>query len=144
MNIEKAIREYIDNVIHLSLATCKGDRPWICEVHFSFDNDLNFYFLSKPERRHSEEIALNPNVSGSIIHEHAIGEPVRGVYFEGVAELIQDIHADHPAYVTYCNRFGTGPEILDHGFYRVKVSDFYLFDNRETEPGQKYHLPWSQ
>ncbi len=54
MNIEKTIREDIENVIHMSLATCRDIKPWICEVHFSFDNDLNFYFLSKPERRHSE------------------------------------------------------------------------------------------
>ena len=144
MDIEKTIREYIDSVIHMSLATCKDDKPWACEVHFSFDDALNFYFLSKPERRHSEEILLNPNVSGSIIHQHKIGEPVRGVYFEGVAEIIQGISEEHPAYLSYCQRFNTGSEILDHGFYTIKVNDFYLFDNREIEPGQKYHLPWSK
>lgn len=142
MDIEKIIREYIDGVIHLSLATCTHDKPWICEVHFSYDDDLNLYFLSKPERRHSREIATNPNVSGSIITQHKIGEPVRGISFEGTVEEIKDISKTHPAYLTYCERFGTGPEILDHGFYMIKVGDFYLFDNRETEPGQKYHLPW--
>ena len=143
MDIEKTIREYIDEVIHMSLATCKDNKPWICEVHFSFDNDLNFYFISEPERRHSEEISLNPNVSGNIIYQHKIGESVRGVYFEGIAEIIQNINEENPAYLSYCKRFNTGPEILDHGFYKIKVSDFYLFDDQETEPCKKYHLPWS-
>ncbi|QQR78146.1 MAG: pyridoxamine 5'-phosphate oxidase family protein [Candidatus Moraniibacteriota bacterium] len=144
MDIENTIREYISDVLHMSLATCKDSKPWVCEVHFSFDNDLNFYFLSKPERRHSQEISFNPHVSGNIIHEHAIGESVRGVYFEGRAEFIPNISEEHPAYRTYCQRFNMGPEILDHGFYAIKVTDLYLFDNKETEPGQKYHLPWSQ
>lgn len=144
MDIEKIVREYIATVIHMSLATCANNKPWVCEVHFSYDKDLNFFFLSKPERRHSQEILLNSKVSGSIIQEHKIGEAVRGVYLEGTAEVIQNVHEQHPAYRSYCERFGTGPEILDHGFYVVKVSDFYLFDNREVEPGQKYHLPWTK
>jgi len=62
-NIQKIIKEYIHNVIHLSLATSDDNVPWITEVHLSYDEEYNFYFLSQPTRRHSEELAKNRKVS---------------------------------------------------------------------------------
>src|SRR3981081_2819718 len=94
-NIEKVIREYLPQVVHLSLATCVGDRPWVCEVHFAYDGDLNLYFRSTLARRHSQEITKNPNVAGNIVTQHSIGQPVRAVYFEGVAELLQEVDKNH-------------------------------------------------
>ena len=135
----------------MSLATSKDNKPWVCEVHFVYDQDLNFYFRSKPDRRHSLEIASNPNVAGDIVTQHGIGEKPRGVYFEGTAERLVDVDETHPAYTLYCERFGTGPEILEenktdtgHGFYKITVKDFCLFDSRESNPSQKYELPWSK
>lgn len=149
MDVEKAIREYLPHVIHMSLATSMGAQPWVCEVHFVYDNDLNFYFRSKPDRRHSIEIKSNPNVAGNIVSQHQIGEKPRGVYFEGVAERLTDVNENHPAYTFYCERFGTGPEILEesktetgHAFYKITVKDFYLFDSRESDPSKKYELKW--
>lgn len=80
--IEKAIREYISTVVHMSLATSHENTPWITEVHFSYDDDLNIYFRSKPHRRHSEEIKKNNKVSGNIIKQHILKEDVSGIYFE--------------------------------------------------------------
>lgn len=151
MNIEKAIREYLPEVIHMSLATCADNRPWVCEVHYVFDDGLNFYFRSTPARRHSKEIEQNNRVAGNIIMPHAVGEAVRGVYFEGTAEGLTNVNETHPAYTLYCERFETGPEILEesqsdsgHGFYKITVETFYLFDSKESTPSQKYELPWKQ
>lgn len=149
MNVEQAIRDYLPHIIHMSLATCAGNHPWICEVHYVFDEELNLYFRSKPSRRHSEEIAQNPRVAGNMVTQHAPGDKVRGVYFEGRAELLDIVDERHPAYTLYCDRFGTGPAILDdarlsdgHKFYKITVERFSLFDGRESNPGQKYDLPW--
>ena len=148
--VEKKIREYIPDIIHMSLATCYDKEPWISEVHFVYDDELNLYFRSKPSRRHSLEIEKNSNVAGNIIAQHSIDQKVRGVYFEGTAVQIDDVRQGDDAYELYCARFGTGAEILDeamrddgHKFYKVTVSTFYLFDSREVSPGQKYTLPWS-
>ncbi len=46
MDVEKVIREYLPKVIHMSLATCVDNRPWVCEVHFVYDDDLNLYWRS--------------------------------------------------------------------------------------------------
>ena len=149
MDIEKTIRDYLPQVIHMSLATCLDNKPWVCEVHFVFDEDLNLYFRSKPDRRHSVEIASNPSVAGNIVTQHKIGEKPRGVYFEGTAERLNDVDEMHPAFTLYCERFDTGLEILEesktdtgHDFYKITVKNFYLFDSRESNPSKKYELKW--
>ncbi len=148
-DIEKTIREYLPDIIHMSLATCKDSKPWVCEVHYAYDDQLNMYFRSKPSRRHSQEIAANPNVAANIITQHQLGEKPRGIYLEGNAELLVDVNQNHIAYQKYCERLGTGPEILEeakqedgHKFYKITVSDFYVFDTRESKPSHKYHLKW--
>lgn len=148
-DVEKVIREYLPNIIHMSLATSKDNKPWVCEVHYAFDEDLNFYFRSTPARRHSQEIALNPFVAGNIITQHVKGEKPRGVYFEGKAELLTNVDKHNVAYIEYCKRFGSTKAILDeavtaegHKFYKISVDTFYVFDVRESSPSQKYTLAW--
>ena len=149
MNVEKTIRDYLPRVIHMSLGTSKDNKPWVSELHFVFDERLNLYFRSKTSHRHSQEIAENENVAGNIIVQHSVGQDVRGVYFEGKAKLLTNVDEDHPAYKLYCERFDTNADILkeageEHGhkFYRVSVDTFYVFDNQESVPAQKYELPW--
>lgn len=150
-DVEGAIRKYLPNIIHMSLATSRDNKPWVCEVHYAFDDDLNLYFRSLQSTRHGLEIAANPNVAGSIVTQHMAAEKPRGVYFEGIAELLQDVDKDHPAFVNYCQRFGTDTEILDdantingHKFYKVSVNKFYLFDSHESSPSKKYELAWNK
>ncbi|HUS26770.1 MAG TPA: pyridoxamine 5'-phosphate oxidase family protein [Nevskiaceae bacterium] len=147
--VEQAIRNYLPLVVHMSLGTCANNKPWVCEVHFVYDNELNLYFRSLPSRRHSQEIAQNPNVAGNIVVQHQLGQKPRGVYFEGTAEKLAKVDENHVAYQECHKRFGLGPEILEdaktdagHGFYKITVSDFYLFDTLQSKPSQKYHLSW--
>jgi uncharacterized protein YhbP (UPF0306 family) len=149
MDTESALRAYIGQIIHLSLATSRDNRPWVSEVHFAYDEDLNLYYRSTPQRRHSEDIQDNPFVAGDIITQHHRGQKVRGVYFEGIAQKLSNVDEHHVAYTVYCQRLGTGPEILaeaksdtGHVFYKITVSDFYLFDSYDTSPAQKFHLRW--
>ena len=90
LNIEQAIREYLPGVVHMSLATSKDNKPWVCEVHFAYDQELNIYFRSLASRRHSQEIAQNPYVAGNIVEQHELGQKVRGVYFEGKAHRVPE------------------------------------------------------
>ena len=151
MDIEQKIREYLKGVVHLSLATSKDNHPWVCEVHFACDEELNIYFRSKPERRHSIEISQNPCVAGNIVEQHDLNQKPRGVYFEGTAEKLIDVDETHPAYIAISQRLGKDPEIIEeartekgHKFYKISVKKFALFDSRESTPSQKYEMDWDR
>lgn len=149
MDVEHTIRTYLPQVVHLSLATSRENKPWVCEVHYSYDDDLNLYYLSSRDRRHSQEVMVNEFVAGNIVTQHFLSQKVRGVYFEGAASILGNIDALHPAVTTYAARFGGGKDLLSehnkpdgHAFYQIRVSTFYLFDSYESQPSQKYTLPW--
>jgi uncharacterized protein YhbP (UPF0306 family) len=150
-DIERTIRKYIPQVVHMSLATCADGRPWVCEVHFSYDDALNLYFCSAMQTRHCTEIGKNPHVSGTIVTQHFLNQQVRGVYFEGVAEQLGAVGEDHPGFVSYTERLGAGPHFVQAAkaegsarLYKIRVSDFYLVDGYDHQPPQKLHLPWNQ
>lgn len=149
MDVEKSIREYLPQVIHLSLATVHGDQPWLSEVHFVYDDALNFYFLSGKHRRHSQEIQENPKVAGSIVKQHSLGEEGQGVFFEGRAEVLEGVDEQHIAFKLYARRFGVGREVLadfheetGHRFYKITVSCFSFFDGYQSGPNKKFELNW--
>lgn len=145
--VKQAILSYLPNVIHMSLGTSRDNKPWVCEVHFTFDDDMNLYFRSLPSRRHSQDIADNPQVAGNIVEQHDNTMKPRGMYFEGTAELLEGVAEDDIAYKLSQQRFGLGPEILEeaakddgHKFYKITVDNWYMFDARDSKPSQKYQL----
>ena len=147
--IESIIREYIKDIVHMSIATCADNKPWISEVHYSYDDDLNLYFISRPSRRHSLEVAANGQIAGNIIKQHKAGEEVRGVYFEGAIEMLDDVKDTDVAFQTYNKRLGLDATMLNeqaeengHCWYKINVHKFYLFDELEMEPAGKYELNW--
>ncbi len=50
------VRDFIERTQYLVLATTDGDSPWVAPVEPLVDEDLNFYFFSTPEARHSQHI----------------------------------------------------------------------------------------
>jgi uncharacterized protein YhbP (UPF0306 family) len=148
MNVEQTIRDYLPNIIHMSLATSESNKPWVCEVHFAYDDDLNLYFRSLASRRHSQEIAVNPSVAGNIVTQHGPVDKPRAVYFEGTAKQI-DTDAERASVIKYFKRIGADEAAVEeakdpsgHQFYKITVSKFYVFDSREHSPGQKFELDW--
>jgi uncharacterized protein YhbP (UPF0306 family) len=142
---EAIIREYLPQVIHMSLGTSSDNKPWVCEVHFVYDDDLkNLYWISDTTRRHSQDIEANPNAAGTIVTQHHLNQLVRGVYFEGKAHKLEDVSPEHPAYKAYAARFPSRPlgkvgTEAGPRFYRLAVSDWYVFDTYNG-PGQKLHI----
>ena len=150
MGVEKIVRGYLPQIVHMSLATSKDNKPWVCEVHFAYDDDLNLYFRSLASRRHSQEIAENPSVAGNIVKQHALGEPGVGVYFEGVAKKLEAGSEQNKAFECIKERLQTGDEILDeaqnpegHQFYKISVNNWYVFGKFSGNRGQKYELKWN-
>jgi uncharacterized protein YhbP (UPF0306 family) len=150
MNIEQVVRDNIDNTIHMSLATTRDNHPWVCEVHFAYDDYLNLYYRSLSSRRHSEEIALNPNVAGNIVKQHALDEYPLGVYFEGTAELLQPGAEQNKAFELLRERVHAADTALEdaskddgHKFYKITVKNWYVFGKLDDNGGRKHLLEWN-
>ncbi|HSX28614.1 MAG TPA: pyridoxamine 5'-phosphate oxidase family protein [Candidatus Saccharimonadales bacterium] len=150
VDVEKVIREYLPRIVHMSLGTSKDNRPWVCEVHFVYDEHLNLYFRSLTSRRHSQEIATNPHVAGNIVRQHAVGEyPPLGVYFEGTAAMLTD-EADRKAIEpVFKERLQNPADILadaqnpdGHQFYKITVDNWYVFGKLDGDKVQKHVLVW--
>jgi len=150
IDVEKIVRENIDNTVHMSLATVRDNAPWVCEVHFAYDDKLNLYWRSLTSRRHSKELAANPQVAGNIVKQHQLGEYPLGLYFEGTAELLGPGDQQKLAFECLAKRLKLDQEHLDqaqqpdgHQFYKITVKNWYAFGKFEGQPGQKYKLEWN-
>lgn len=150
VDIEKIVRENIGKTIHMSLATAHDNIPWVCEVHFAYDNNLNLYYSSLTSRRHSQEISSNPQVAGNIVRQHSAEEYPLGLYFEGKARLLESESDMQEAYAVLSKQQGTTKEDFEdaknpekHRFYKITVSNWYIFGKLDGITGQKYQLPWN-
>jgi uncharacterized protein YhbP (UPF0306 family) len=149
-DVEKVVREYIDKSLHMSLATVRNNKPWVCEVHFAYDEDINLYWRSKSDRRHSMEIVENPNVAGNIVRQHGLDEYPHAIYFEGTATLIED-ESEHPEIAKLFIQRGLGDKSIiedaknsdGHKFYRVSVDNWCAFGKFGGDKGLKYTLKWN-
>lgn len=149
MDVEKIIREHIDKSLHMSLATSKDNAPWVCEVHFVYDDNLNLYFRSLKSRRHSLEIAANPFVAGNIVEQHSLKDYPHGIYFEGTAARMDKGSDRQNAYPLFQSRLGSDSGILEeakkddgHQFYKITVKNWYAFGKFGQPSGQKCELKW--
>ena len=152
IDVEQIVREYIDKTIHMSLATVSNNKPWVCEVHFAYDDDLNLYWRSQKSRRHSQEIEANPSVAGNIVQQHAVGEYPHAIYFEGNTNIITDENEIKKAAELLSNRMKiSSPTDLikdtqkddGHKFYKISVENWYAFGKFGGSSGYKYKLEWN-
>jgi uncharacterized protein YhbP (UPF0306 family) len=139
MQAEELIKQYLEQVKIMQLATSTDGQPWACTVHYYTDKDFNFYWISTLEREHSKAIAQNPKVAAAIlVHENTPKERyVIGISVEGEAELIgEQIAVDIGN--SYVEKIGREPSLLSdialgknpHKFYRLKPSKIVLFDTK--------------
>lgn len=112
MSVEKLIRAYLDEAKLLQIVSCNKNQPWLAHVWFARDDDLNIYWMSREDRRHSREIRKSEIVAGGIVTPHlqGLGETVRGLAFEGTARELGDGDSEK-AYGHYRNRW---PQVVDH------------------------------
>lgn len=150
MDIEQAIRDNINKTFHLSLGTSKDNQPWVCEVHFAYDDRLNLYFRSTTKRRHSQEIAANPRVAGNIVRQHALDEQPLGIYFEGKARRLESAEEKQRAFACLQSRLDVSDEVLaesnneeGHQFYQITVETFYVFGALGDKGLSKHTLAWN-
>jgi len=72
----------------MSLATLDDGGPWVSDLVYVYDEDLNIYWMSDPEVRHSKAILKNALVAGAITISNKSKELNLGIQFSGKAEKI--------------------------------------------------------
>src|SRR5215216_651310 len=89
MDAGASAQELIDRHRYLTLATADAaGRPWASPVWYAHDGYRTFLWVSRPDARHSANIAERPEV-GIVIFDSTV--PVGGaaaVYAEAVAEEV--------------------------------------------------------
>ena len=149
VNIRKLIVEYLEEAKVMQLATSVDDQPWVCNVWFAADKDLNIYWFSIKTRRHSKEIMKNNKVAGNFaLPKFGPLDKVRCVEFEGVASELTDRKDVEKAVAVYADRIFTRDRIEQltmtkpYAFYKAKPKLFVLFDavNFPEDPRQELRV----
>jgi uncharacterized protein YhbP (UPF0306 family) len=138
-DIKTLIREYLKNARVLQLATSVDNKPWACNVHFYSDDDLNLYWISNLERRHSQDIKQNPNAAITIkVHEDTLEEHyIIGLSAEGKATLATMEDAKRISEL-YRKKLDKDPKTVEDAltetsqnkFYRLTPIKFIVFDTK--------------
>ncbi|MDP2594190.1 MAG: pyridoxamine 5'-phosphate oxidase family protein [bacterium] len=88
MNLREQVKEVLANTHLMSLATSDENGAWATDVIFVYDDELNLYWMSDPDYRHSRAILKNNQVAGTITMSTKSKEPNFGIQFSGMAEKI--------------------------------------------------------
>lgn len=135
-DLRTLIEEYLKNARLMQVATTVKDKPWVCSVWFGYDSELNIYWFSSPERRHSREVMQNQQVAAAIALPQTPQDPPRGLQLEGTVELVTDEHDVNKALSVYAERIFSHEQIAQfrksethpHRFYKITPKLFVLFD----------------
>jgi nitroimidazol reductase NimA-like FMN-containing flavoprotein (pyridoxamine 5'-phosphate oxidase superfamily) len=93
-------RALIDSCQYLTLATADGDgRPWASPVWYAHEDYRRFVWVSKPEARHSRNLAVRPQ-AGIVIFDSTVpmGEG-QAVYVEATVQEIASDEDDDERWV---------------------------------------------
>jgi ribonuclease HI len=146
----KTAEAYMDEFLALGpvmqLATSVENTPWISTVYYVADDARNIYWLSFPERRHSIEVAKNPQVAVAIAIKQDI--PVIGIQAAGTVEVIKDATVVEDILARYIKKYdGAGKDFHKrfvegknkHELYKLTPSMLMLFDevHFKDKPVQK-------
>ena len=98
--IKSLIVEALQRGYLLSLASVDKSGPWVSDVIYTFDDDLNLYWISRSEFRHSKAFITNPQAAGTITAvEKPEGKSI-GVQVAGTVSILTEIPADSLALYT--------------------------------------------
>ena len=91
---ERAKRIFTNNLFMTLASSSSGGQPWSTPVFYALDEKYNFYWYSRKDTRHSENIKENNRISASIFATTGEDEGV-GVYVEGVATELIEVELEH-------------------------------------------------
>ena len=87
----RMVRRIVDASMYMTLATADGEgRPWASPVWYAPAAYTEFFWASKPEARHSRNVAVRAEVGIVIFDSTVPTGAAEAVYMEAVAEEVAD------------------------------------------------------
>jgi uncharacterized protein YhbP (UPF0306 family) len=93
LEIKQLILDVLDKGYLLSLATADEAGVWACDVIYVHDDELNIYWMSAPDTRHSQAVLSHPQAA-AVITVSGQGEENLGIQVEGMVEKIEGERLD--------------------------------------------------
>lgn len=125
-------REFAEKIIkenrYLTLASSDGGDPWIATLEYLTDSELNMYYFSMEESKHSVQIAGNPTVAVSIFSntqpEYDPGKDIQlaGVQIKGEVERLK---GDYPEEVENVIQL-IQPPMPPYAVYRIRTVELWI------------------
>ena len=88
-------RNIIDSNMYMVLGTAdESGQPWVTPVYYASAGYTEFYWVSSPEVRHSQNIAVRPQISIVIFDSRVPIGTGQGVYMSAIAEVLTGAELD--------------------------------------------------
>jgi uncharacterized protein YhbP (UPF0306 family) len=132
MDIKARIKEVLNRGYLLSLGTQDDGGVWVADVIYTYDDDLNIYWMSLPQTRHSQAIEKNGQAAGAITLTSYGEKPELGIQFAGSVQKAETIPPE--AVAKYFLKQGDevpeeGEDVLgEHSWYVLRPTKIDLND----------------
>jgi uncharacterized protein len=141
--LQQQVLDYLKSHNTMTLATCAGDVPWAATVFYASD-DLQLYFFSSPDARHSINLAANPRIAVTIQEDYKDWRAIKGIQLEGRVMVVDGVIEKAKAMAVYARKYAdviklfTDPTsgifhkaFLKVKFYRVAPEKVFFIDNEQ-------------
>ncbi|HET9249290.1 MAG TPA: pyridoxamine 5'-phosphate oxidase family protein [Actinomycetota bacterium] len=137
-DLEAIARTIVDANRFMTLATADGDGvPWASPVWYAPAEYREFFWVSKPGARHSENLAVRPQLSIVIFDSHLVGG-WNALYMSAVAEQLDDVERGIGIFSRRSVEQGFPPWASDqvlpparHRLYRATVTERFVLDTHD-------------
>ena len=131
-------REIVDSNRYMTLATATGDgRPWAAPVWYAHEGYTDFLWVSRPEARHSRNLASRPEIAIVIFDSTVPVGGAQAVYVEALAEELSGAEGERgiAVYSRRSEAHGAGEwrraDVLapaPHCLYRARASEHFVLE----------------
>ena len=141
--MKQQILGYLESHNTVTLATCAGEQPWAATVFYASD-ELQLYFFSAPDARHSVNLSANPRVAATVQEDYKDWRAIKGIQLEGRVRPLEGVIEKAKAMAVYARKYSdvirlfTDPQsgafykaFLKVKFYRIEPDRIYYIDNAQ-------------
>jgi hypothetical protein len=98
-------RQMIDDNLYMTLATAdEAGRPWPSPVYYAVEDYREFIWVSRPESKHSRNLAVRPELGIAIFDSRVPIDTGRGVFLSATAEELTGQPDSERAIATFSRR----------------------------------------